>query len=65
MGCKVFGEDVFKLPGTTFVHKAANDGQLEGAQLMLFTDNLVADCAFHEGYSDTLRVNRYMNLFSG
>ncbi len=32
-----------------FVHKAADNGLLEGAQLVLFTDNLVADYAFHKG----------------
>lgn len=33
------------------MEKAANDGVLSGCQLMLFTDNMVADLAFHKGSS--------------
>ncbi len=36
-----------------FVHKAAEEGLLEGVQLMLFTDNIVADYAFHKGSSSS------------
>lgn len=40
-----------------FVHKAADEGVLDGCQLLLFTDNIVADLAFHKGGSKSEKIH--------